>query len=241
MIGAGGTASYLINPALRYLSVHYGGTNPDVWQFGVIDGDSIEEKNLERQQFDPESIAVNKARALVGQFPHMENVLAIPEYLGRQNIAQFLDDGVIVLICVDNFKVRKLIQDWCMSLDNATIINGGNEKSTGSCQIFIRRDGKNVTPPITFLHPEFDQDDGDRAEMSCQEIAELPGGEQLLATNMASGMWMLMGLIKLHSEQVTWTELQFDLLTGWTDAVDWRDSQGWQDEEPEAELVAATA
>lgn len=233
MIGAGGTASYLANPVLRYLNVHHGGSDPDVWQFGVIDGDQVETHNLERQQFGPETVAVNKAKALVAQFPHLSNILAVPEYVGPTNIVQFLNDGVVVFLCVDNFKVRKLVQAYCLTLDNATIINGGNERHTGSCQIFVRRNGENLTPPIDFLHPEMDVDDGDRSAMSCEEIAQLPGGEQLLATNMASGMWMLMALIKLHTE-ITWTEMQFNILTGESDAVDYRDSRGWRPEDIEA-------
>lgn len=244
MIGAGGTASYLINPVLRYLTSRHKGTDPDVWQFGVIDGDQIEEHNLERQQFDPQTVADNKARALVAQFPHMPNLLAIPEYVGPMNIMQFINDGAVVFLCVDNFKVRKLVQAYTQTLQNATIINGGNEKHTGSCQLFVRRNGENLTPPIDFLHPEMDIDDGDRSEMSCEEIAALPGGEQLLVTNMASAMWMLAGLIKLNTE-LTWTELQFDVLTGEHDTMDYREMRGWRaedmedDDVPSPELIAA--
>lgn len=227
VVGAGGTGTHLIPPLLTYLSAYYGGSDKNIWQLGVIDGDSVEKKNFDRQLFEPFTINDNKASASIGPYKHMNNLVAIKEYLGAENISRYITEGSTVLICVDNFPVRALIEDHALSLNDVTIINGGNEWDTGSCQIWVRRNGKNETPPISFLHPEIRQPGENRAEMSCQQIAELPGGGQLISANMASAMHMLNALIAVHADNIQWTELQFNLAKGETYGVDLRSRLGW--------------
>ena len=131
---------------------------------------------------------------------------AVQEYLSESNIDRLISDGDYVYICVDNYPVRALIEKYCATLGNVVVINGGNEKDTGSCQ--------DITPKLSFLHPEILAPGENRAEMTCQQIAELPGGEQLIVANMASAMFMLTALISFHQkEELVWTEIQFDLGT----------------------------
>jgi molybdopterin/thiamine biosynthesis adenylyltransferase len=224
MVGAGGTGTHLLHPLINYLNSFH---RADDYELGILDGDQVEEKNLVRQLFDSSQIKVNKATAAVTPFKHLQNVRAIPEYLGKDNISRYITDGAIVLIAVDNFPVRFRIEQHCLTLNNVIVINGGNEEDNGSCQIWIRKDGKNITPPISFLHPEISSSGVDRAELSCQEVAELPGGEQLIITNMSSAMWMLTALMDYHRERIPWTELHFDLASGNTIAIDNRDKRGW--------------
>lgn len=233
LIGAGGTGTSFLDPALRYLRAHHGGnSDPGVWQFGVLDGDSVEPHNLDRQIFRPETIKMNKAQAAVQPHVYMGNVIPIPEYLGRHNAAQYLSDGITIFIAVDNFPVRSIIESFCLTLENCVVINGGNELDTGSCQIWIRKDGENVTPPLSFLHPQIHEPGQDRAEMTCEEIAALPGGGQLIAANMASAMYMLSALISTH-QVLKWTEAQWSIF-GRSDTMDNRDLRGWR---PEVEVV----
>lgn len=227
LIGAGGTGSALIDPLVRYLTTHHGGTDPDVWQLGVIDGDAVEPKNLERQLFSEGAIGVNKARALATTFG-LPGVIGIPEYLDRTNIARYLTEGVTVLIAVDNFPVRALIEDHVATLRDAIVVNGGNERHTGSCQVWVRQNGEDVTPRLSFLHPELRAGGDDRAAMTCTQVAALQGGEQLIVANMASAMWMLTGLMQIQRNTATWTEVQFDVTTGDTVGLDQRQRKGWQ-------------
>lgn len=228
LVGAGGTGSHFLAPGLTYLKTFYGNADPNVWQFGVMDGDDVEGKNLERQLFDPSLVHLNKAKASLYPYPSMTNLIAIPEYLGTDNISRYITEDMTVLIAVDNFPVRALIEDHCLNLNNVAVINGGNEIDTGSCQIWIRQDGKNITPPISFLHPEIRRPGIDRAELSCQQIAELPGGEQLIVTNMSSAMYMLLALMAVNVNEVKWTEVQFSLTSiRDTYEVDNRQIRGW--------------
>lgn len=240
MIGAGGTGSHLLDPCLRYLRSFHGGTDPGVWQFGIMDGDSLEEHNLDRQIFGADQVKMNKAQAAAAR-SMLPNVAAIPEYLGRHNIPLFIDDGTVILIAADNFPVRSLIEQYCSSLANTVVINGGNELATGSCQIWVRKDGENLTPPLSFLHPEINAPGEDRAEMTCEQIAKLPGGEQLIAVNAMSSVMMLTALIKYHRGQTDWTEVQFNILSGESFAMDQRERRGWRPDPPEDVIIPALA
>lgn len=227
LIGAGGSGTHLLTPMAKYLTTFHG-TEP--WRLGVFDGDTVEPKNLERQLFADHAVTMNKAEAVVAALGDL-HVTAIPEYLSGDNIARYLQDGTIVLIAVDNYPARALIERHMATLANGVVINLGNEESTGSCQVWIRRDGKNVTPPISFLHDEILSGGNDRAEMSCAQIALIPGGEQLIIANMASALYGLTALHLYHqASEEYWTELHFDLMAGKTYAVDMRPRRGWQDQ-----------
>lgn len=231
VVGAGGTGTHLLPQLLAYLSTHHKSVEREVWELGVIDGDAVEPKNLARQLFQPHAINTNKAEAAIASYEgNFKNLVAIPEYLGRENISRYVEDGSIVLICVDNYPVRALIEAHCKGLQNVVVINGGNEVSTGTCQIWIRKDGQNLTPPISFLHDEILAGGPDRAEMSCEAISQLDGGEQLIVTNMASAMYMLTALLNYHNAQIPWTEVEFDLVnvTKFTNHRDLREFRGWQ-------------
>lgn len=233
MIGAGGTGTHLFHPLATYLNAR-----DEEWSLHVIDGDVVEEKNLTRQLFSPAMITMNKAEAItMGCDPMF--IKAYPEYLTEDNIARYIQDGDIVLICADNMTVRKRIEDHARTLLNIVVVNGGNEKHSGSVQLYVRNDGNDVTPRIGFLHPEVTAEGPDRAVMTCAQAAALPGGEQTIIANLQSATWMLTALwrydndLHLLSEKqapspLTWTELQFDALLGTVEHIDQRMSAHWR-------------
>lgn len=224
IVGAGGTGTFLLPPLIRYLYTHHNGD----FDLAVIDGDQVEEKNLMRQIFDPDTVLMNKVDAVLKQYNTDGNrIKGYPEYLSAENVSNYIQDNDVVFICVDNFKARAIIEEHVKTLDNCVVINGGNEDSTGSCQTWIRKDGVNITPHLSFLHPELLTDDVDRSALSCQQVAALPGGEQLIIANMASALWMLTALMKYHRENVDVTELHFDLFNSKIYAHDRRIIPGW--------------
>jgi hypothetical protein len=84
-------------------------------------------------------------------------------------------------------------------MKDITVINGGNEMTDGSLQIYARRAGKDVTPRLSQGHPEILSDDKrDPGALSCQQIAELPSGEQLAAANFMSAGLMLNAVRLVH-------------------------------------------
>lgn len=198
LIGAGGTGSILFDPLTRYLRTYYSGQE-NAYRLFVIDGKEVGESKLERQLFGIEHIGMNKAEAIVEKYALDPNVItSIPAYLDKKNVKNLSDDAVI-LIAADNFPVRARIERQALKMENVTVINGGNEMTDGSLQIFIRRNGENVTPPMSQGHPEILRNDRrDPAMLSCEAVAALPGGEQTITANMQSATLMLTALSRLH-------------------------------------------
>lgn len=228
-IGAGGTGTHLIAPMLAYLeSFHKQG---DEWQYVIIDGDNYDEGNLARQLFDPGMVASNKAQAMAQMYNRFP-VIAVPRFIGKEDLATMMNEGDTVFVCADNHSIRALVQDRALELRDSTVINAGNEMHDGNVQLFVRRNKKNETPPITFLHPEIVYvGEEDRAPMSCQQAAALPGGGQLILANQQAASWMLTALYRLHysaSVPLSWTEVQFDLLAGTVHHLDMRERRGWK-------------
>lgn len=235
LIGAGGTGTALFGPLLRYLGTFHG-ARKESFTLAVMDGDNVEPHNLNRQLFDTPAIGHNKAQALTASAikPDIAELHPIPQYLGSdEDSLSRITDGDIILIAVDNYPVRYFIEQRALQLPNVVVINGGNEKTDGSTQIFIRRKGRNLTPPLSHCHPEIAPTGPDRAKMTCQAIAKLPGGEQTIIANGASAIFMLNMLRLFHerSDKDLKTmphEFHFDLNTLSARPDDLRGVPGWK-------------
>ena len=231
MVGAGGTGSILFPNLLRYVSAYHRNREED-FILAVIDGDTLAASNLDRQLFPGSAVGANKAEALVAL--HVlgagDQVIAVPQYLGEDNIKDLMTDGDIILIAVDNYSVRAHINKRAKELDNTVVINGGNEDSDGSVQVYIRAGGVNLTPPIDHCHPEIvAKKKDDRRKLSCQQIAELPGGGQTLVANMMSATMILNTLRRYHDghDLGPTHEAHFDLNTMKMRPSDNRGIDGW--------------
>lgn len=198
LIGAGGTGSFLFPALLRYLENFYSHIDDD-FTLTVIDGKEVAASKLHRQLFFGRHAGDNKALALAQQYETDPSVvIAIPDYLNSKNIGG-ITEGDVILIAADNFPVRARIERRAARLESITVINGGNEMLDGSTQTWIRRNGENVTPPLSQGHPEIlRHDKDDPASLSCQQIAELPSGEQTIIANMMSATAMLNAVRQLH-------------------------------------------
>jgi len=230
LIGAGGTGSHFIAPALAYLETHHRNRDNEEWQFAIVDGDNYDIGNLERQLFEPGYVTANKAEAMARMYNRFP-VIAVPKFIGKVDLAEMMQEGDTVFIAADNHSVRALVAERAAELPNVVVINAGNELSDGNVQLYVRENGQNATPPITFMHPEihFVSKD-DRAAMTCAQAAALPGGGQLILANQQAAAWMLAALWRFHTGEWRnpgWTELQFDLAKGQVNHVDMRTWEGW--------------
>jgi molybdopterin/thiamine biosynthesis adenylyltransferase len=203
LVGAGGTGSFLFLPLLRYLE-NYHAQLEDDFTLTVIDGKEVAASKLSRQMFFGRHAGNPKATALIEQYEADPSVvIAVPQYLGPRNITG-IGERAVVLIAADNFPVRARIEKRCKTLQNVAIINGGNEMTDGSLQLYIRANGEDITPPLSQGHPEILRNDKrDPASLSCDQIAELPSGEQTIIANMMSATAMLNGLRRLHDWEST--------------------------------------
>jgi molybdopterin/thiamine biosynthesis adenylyltransferase len=190
VIGAGGIGSYLIEPLARYLS--YSEKNCEIT---VIDGDSYEERNRERQRF---SSCGKKAEHTVHQyktdFPKIHFKFK-NEYITEDNVISNVRENDVVFLCVDNHSTRKTVSDRCAELDNVTLISGGNDYTDGNVVCYIRKNSQDLTKSLTDLHPKIanpeDRNPGvtDSRNQGCQVQAQ--SQPQLLFTNLAIASMML--------------------------------------------------
>jgi hypothetical protein len=97
VIGAGGVGSWLV-PKLTRLTKN----------LFVVDGDTLEEKNLDRQLFEREQIGQNKAAALAAKY-HLQ--AHIPEYYHVGLFQPERDD--ILVCCADNHACRREVLMGC--------------------------------------------------------------------------------------------------------------------------------
>jgi molybdopterin/thiamine biosynthesis adenylyltransferase len=185
----------------------------------LIDGDAYVGKNAVRQIFsDVGNKAEEQQKLTLRDFPDLE-VVAYPEYITDENAFVLINNGDIVLTGVDNHATRKLVSRRCEELRNSVLISGGNELYDGNVQVHVRVDGKNLTPPITYLHPEIqDPEDRNPVEMSCEELAAL-GSTQLLVTNLEAAVKMLVAFRMVTEFQagrgsLTFSDIYFDTRTG---------------------------
>lgn len=182
-IGMGGTGTYAARMALRHLN----SMSCSEKEFVMIDGDSYSVSNVERQDFDNRLINFNKAEAkyreLSPQYPQI-NMSFIPEYLSKDNIPYTIRDGDVVLLAVDCYKTIKLVDTHCSTLNNVMLIMMSNEYDEGQARMYCRVEGQDLTPSLRVGHPEIaNAHNTTRSEMSCDQIANMPGGGQLMTTN----------------------------------------------------------
>jgi hypothetical protein len=151
LIGCGGIGNQLLDPLCRYLA-HRPEPRP---LLVLVDGDVFEASNLNRQACSRSDLGTNKAEALA-RVARETGVAsqAIGELVDETNVGVIVREGDIVLLAVDNHRARALIDRHVASLDNATLISGGNDETDGNVQLVRRRDGWSVDGHLVEIHPE---------------------------------------------------------------------------------------
>lgn len=180
VIGCGGVGGCLLNVIPRYLA-HLKDFTPNLT---VVDGDSYTNENSERQEFTRlGNKAEVTAERLRKQHPSLL-VSPVTKYITTINVALMVKEGDVAFCCVDNHATRKLLSDHCETLKNVVLISGGNAEFDGNIQVHIRKDGVDVTRPITYLHLDIqkpkDENPGERTP-GCDALVQ--SAPQYLATN----------------------------------------------------------
>jgi hypothetical protein len=166
----------------------------------LVDGGHYMPEHRDHEYFDRLG---NKAevqrRKLSVEFPSIF-YRSISLYVAEQNlgnaraVTEVIQEGNWVLLGLDNHKSRKIVSDHCETLNNITVISGSNDGAdTCTLQVFIRREGKDIKPPLTYQHPHIenplDSSPADRVvNQSCEE--RVCSGKQLPATLFACACLM---------------------------------------------------
>ena len=217
VVGLGGIGCALLPPLARYL--HYAGIG---CRLTLVDGDAFEQRNLPRQAF---RAAGNKARVkaeeVAQEFPGL-SVRAIGEFVTPGNVADLIRSGDVVFLGVDNHRTRKVVSDHCERLADALLISGGNEWTDGNVQVYCRREGRDLSAPLTRFHPEIAvPGDGSPADASC-DYAVAAGAPQLLFMNLAVASAMLNAFYAWQQGGIRYGEVYLDILAGRSQPVERR-------------------
>lgn len=144
IVGAGGLGV----PALQYLAAMGVGT------IGIIDGDSVNISNLNRQVLYYESeVGVLKVEAAVQKLSQQNpsiTIIPFATFLQVDNAIGILKDFDLVIDATDSFSARYLINDACVMLGKP-FIYGAIQQYEGHLSIFNFKNG----PTYRCLYPDF--------------------------------------------------------------------------------------
>jgi hypothetical protein len=216
LIGLGGIGCIV----LQYLAVFLKSLDRPV-RLVLIDGDRFEAANTQRMVFQTLG---NKAEVKAAETTAMlgasdVSVVPVAEYVTVENIDRLIRPDDYVLLCVDNHPTRKLVSDHCESLSAVALFSGGNdgvnpprERGTyGNVQVAVRREGRNLTAPLTRYHPEIAQPAGKLpSDADCGQLAV--STPQILFANLAVASAMLNAFFAFTCDRLSYQEVQFDVL-----------------------------
>ena len=234
VVGAGGIGTWLTDGLVRLLEWKFPGSG-----LILVDGDTYEAKNKERQNFTKlGNKAVVKATELAPHFPNT-TIIPVAKWVvaddfsgvaisdndnddapesGKIPVSQLIREHDVVFAVVDNFAARKIIFDAATTINNIDVFTGGNDDALfGSVYHYQKRDGVELTAHPGEYHPEYhNPPDKNPGELSCQDRAAIEGGTQLLATNMAVASYLLGRVqhIIVSQQSPEQTEIYFDLGVG---------------------------
>ena len=151
VVGAGGLGS----PALLYLAAAGVGT------LGVVDADTVEVVNLQRQVLhSTDSVGMLKAASAAARIAELDpgiHVAVHAERLDAGNAGELLSGYDLVVDAVDNFPTRYLISDTCAAL-GIPVVWGAVLVTRAQVSVFWSqpRTAEGTAPGITLrdVHPE---------------------------------------------------------------------------------------
>lgn len=208
IIGLGGIGTILSELIARFLNYKQ---DLEGSTLILIDGDKYEVKNYIRQSFNNlGNKAESKAADLKQKFQNI-TINSIPQFITKDTVSLITENDV-VFMGVDNHKTRKLVSEYCKTLQNVTLISGGNEYTDGSSQLYIRKEGQDLTPDLCAYHPEIrNAADKSPEELSCEEL-EI-SEPQLLFTNVTAAItmcWLFYNAV--IEKDIKKSEVYFDIL-----------------------------
>lgn len=213
IVGAGGTGSHFIARFSQFLNSF---TSEHVMtDVVIIDGDTVEEKNLERQIYTESDCMQNKAEVMAQAVAETYGLtfLSFPYYLDdlgdlekafeALHYTTYYDNKYVKTVnvcigCCDNHRCRQVMEKWFKTQKDAIYIDAANEFSVGEIVTAIKVAEKLIAPPRSFYFPEVLRSRGKRrSEESCGVVNKT--SPQHIATNAEAANIMLAIISKLFS------------------------------------------
>lgn len=197
MLGAGGTGGHIAPHLYRLLH-----SLERPVRFILCDGDTVEQKNLIRQNFIEADLGENKAKVLAERYSSVFGLeteylprfveseekltsLITPERCRITN-NRFADELVILIGAVDNNKSRKLCHAVFQKSKELIYIDSGNGEFSGQVVCGIRRSKKSFYKPVSAVYSDILEDtDKFPTELSCAE-ASVSAPQSIAANLMAA-------------------------------------------------------
>lgn len=188
IIGCGGVTSWMIAPLIKLLNGSEHKPN-----LVLVDGDTIEERNLERQWFDESDIGQNKAVALIGKLDD--------DYPIEPAVTDYFTDGArlpvnglsLYLGCADNHAARRAILST-VDREGGWAIIAGNEYTEAEAYYYEpRMRGTEMDPRIYYPAILTDHTGDPTRPEGCTGAAAIASPQLVLANFSAANhaLWLL--------------------------------------------------
>lgn len=194
VVGCGGIGSHYLPNVARML----GTPRPSTV---IVDGDKYTGKNIGRQFLASRYNGVYKADAMSrflfdyygwsvdrsDKYIHDDEEFAGMVVKGQAALRETHGEDAVVLValCVDNDATRRICYDGIrMSKANVIVVDMANERTNGDVIVWGWIDGQDVGPFPPKMYPNIANPTDRPPGAYCSAQAELPGGEQLIGTNM---------------------------------------------------------
>ena len=215
LLGVGGTGTHLADPLSRLL-IHHCPNNQQDFNFVIIDGDSYEEKNSERQLFDKSLVGKNKADATSQKLTHAQ-ITPIKTYINEHLFTQLIqsitrDESVLIILAVDNHATRK---DVITAIDkkglkNFVVISPGNSYSSGQAVVYSKWEGDLLTDHPFDKYQEL-KEPKDSIPNGC--AAQTPSIPQLITANACAALATLLTVSAMLDGKGWFDEIHFNCET----------------------------
>ena len=198
IIGVGGTGSLLARdlPQLLIGTKH---------RMMLIDGDTVETKNVTRQSYQGQDIGWNKAIALARKINTFYGVkcLAYDRYIDADSLVNLINDGPlgmtpVIIGCVDNDATREQLEKAATRLNEAIYIDSANSAYSGNVYVTAVSNDRHYGSFRSEVYPL--AHDKSPLDMSCEDQAAA-GNLQYLVTNARMAVCLLEHCFNLISDE----------------------------------------
>jgi len=221
LVGLGGIGSLVLRLLVPF--VHASRERATVL---AVDGDRFEEANRGRMLFGrlgPKAVVL--CEELAPLYGDRVTLVPVARYLTPQGAPSLIDEGDVVFCQPDNHATRRAAERRCRRLRDVALFSGGNDGieegklgTYGNVQIYLRRDGRDLTNPLSAYHPEIARPaDLPPHRLGCGAAAGR--APQLLFTNAAVASAMLAAFYNWRRGELGYEEAYLDIATGRAAAV----------------------